>query len=283
MKLKFWTRGRFLWAVPAAAALLLGVGAAGGAEPPRADLIWVPAQAADASDRAYEPVAIHLIDHAGSSIALAMYLLKEGRDDRHPINRLLKDLLEAAQRGVRVEVYLNTRFSGEAAAPLDTPWLTRLRAAGVPVTLLSPTRRWHGKLLIVDERYVLEGSTNWTVEAIATNGESNTVMDSPPLARQKLAHLRGWATPPVAPAPAPPVEPVWPDTVALPSAWLARGGLLPRFVTQDDERGFDAWLLLVRRAAAEPAPEFALDLSRPSAPNWLCRRPGPTPRSAGRL
>lgn len=231
-----------------------------GAEATRPDVLWVPAQVADASDRAYEPLAIHLIDHATSSILLAMYYLREGDNDRHPVNLLLNDLREAAQRGVKVEVYLNTKFAGDAVASLDTPWVTRLRKAGVKVTAFNPSRRWHGKLLIVDERYVLEGSTNWSIEALKSNGESNTIIDSPPLARQKLARVREWGVPlPKAPVEAPVVPPV-PETVNVPTAWLERDGVMTQMVTRDDERGFDVLMLLLRRAAAvEAEPEFPVD------------------------
>lgn len=237
---------------------LLGVCGVAGAEPPRAEVIWLPAQVADASHRAYEPIAIQLIDQATSSIALAMYYLREGEHERHPINRLLNDLLEAAGRGVRVELYLNTKFPAGPPAALQTPWLARLESGGVAVTRLAPTGRWHGKLLIVDERYVLEGSANWSVEALKTNGESNTLMDSPPLARWKLTRLRAWAAPPEHPAE--PVERVWPETIAFPSAWLAPKGLLSQMVTRDDERGCDALLAMARYAAAEGADEFFISL-----------------------
>ena len=252
-------RGRFALLGVAAAALLWGMSAAAGAEAPRPEVLWAPAQVSDASDRAYEPVAIHLIDHAASTITLAMYYLKEGEQDRHPVSLLLNDLIEAARRGVRVEVYLNTKFAGKAAAVLDRPWVARLRAAGVKVTGFNASRRWHGKLLIVDERYVLEGSTNWTVEALKSNGESNTLIDSPPLARQKLAYVRAWGVP----LQKPPVEVAKPlpapETVSIPAAWLAPGGVMTQMVTQDDERGFDVLLLLLRRAAAEGAAAFSMD------------------------
>lgn len=251
--------GWFAFLGVAAAVLLWGVSAAARAEEPSLEVVWTPAQVADASDRAYEPVAIHLIDHAASSIVLAMYYLKEDEDDRHPVNRLVNDLREAAQRGVRVEVYLNTKFAGKAAAVLDAPWVARLRADGVKVTGFTPGRRWHGKLLIVDERYVLEGSTNWSVEALKSNGESNTLMDSPPLARQKLARVRAWGVPLPGPVVETPLAPPAPETVLVPTAWLARGGVMPQMVTRDDERGFDVLLLLLRRAAAEGAPEFSVD------------------------
>lgn len=252
--------GRSIFAA-AAAALLLGVGAAADAEAPRADLIWVTAQVADASDRAYQPLAIHLIDHAASSILLAMYYLKEGDNDRHPVSLLLNDLREAAQRGVRVEVYLNMKFPTEVVTTLDMPWVKRLRAAGVMITGFTQSRRWHGKLLIVDDRYILEGSANWSVEALKTNGESNSLIDSPVLARQKLNHVREWGLPlsgtrTATPATPPPL----PETVSIPAVWLSRGGVLSRLVTRDDERGSDTWLLLIRQAAAEAEPEFPVDL-----------------------
>ena len=218
----------------------------------------MPAQVADASDRAYEPLAIHLIDHATSSILLAMYYLKEGDQKEHPVSLLLNDLREAAQRGVRVEIYLNTKFANGAVANVETPWVTRLRKAGVKVTAFPSSRCWHGKLLIVDERYVLEGSTNWSVGALKSNGESNTVMDSPPLARQKLARVREWG----APLPKAPVAAPAPKTVSVPTAWLKKGGVMTQMVTRDDERGFDVLMLLLRRAAAEGAPEFSVDFVR---------------------
>lgn len=234
------------------------------AEAPRADLLWTTGRMADASDRAYEPTAIALIDGARSSVALAMYAIQEGEDARHPVTRLLNDLVEAARRGVRVEVYLNTRFAGRDDSVVAAPWVARLRQAGGTVTAFRGGQRWHGKLLIVDERYILEGSANWSVAALKSNGESNTVMDAPALARQKLAHLRAWGAPnPAERRTMPPTDNPFleagPETLTLPQAWLAPDGLFSQCVTRGDERGCDALMLLIRRSAAEDAREFAVD------------------------
>src|SRR3989338_787344 len=113
-----------------AAVFLLGVQAVAWAETPAADLLWSPAQVADASDRAYEPTAIRLIDAAASSVVLAMYHIQDSQDPRHPVNRLLNDLVEAARRGVAVEVYLNLVFAGRDERGLRAPWAARLRGAG---------------------------------------------------------------------------------------------------------------------------------------------------------
>lgn len=246
---------------PLAAALLLATGllcclAPAQAEEPQ----FLEARVVDASDRAYEPAAIWLIDQARASIALSMYLVREADDDRHPVNRLLNDLLEARQRGVAVTIYLNTKFKGGNPAAIgQTPWLARLRQAGATVVTLPPDRRLHDKLLIVNERYVLEGSTNWSVSALAANRESNTLIDSPTLAKIKLIrlrHLQPDDTATTTPDEPPPV----PDTLALPVAALQREGLAVRLAAGNDERAFDAWLVLLRAAAAQASWEFFIDL-----------------------
>lgn len=209
-----------------------------------ADLTFVDARVADASDRAYEPTAISLIDHAKSSVVMSMYLLKESADARHPVNRLVRDLEEAAQRGVRVELYLNTQFAGmDPATILETPALRRL----------------HDKLLIVDERWVLEGSTNWSVSALMANWESNTLMDSPALAKQKLRRLRQLTVSPEEPAAAARKRPALPQSLDLPTAWIARGGILPRLVSSGKERTFDTLLLLLLESRRS-GPEFYVNL-----------------------
>ena len=222
---------------------------------------FVEGRVADASDRAYEPAAIRLIDQAKQSVVMSMYLLREGEDDRHPVNRLLRDLLEAAHRGVRVELYLNTRFKGAHPEKiLETPGLKRLKGAGARVTGLSPYRRLHDKLLIVDERYVLEGSTNWSIEALKVNWESNTLIDSPPLAREKLNRLRLLAAGPKEAAPAVRGRRPLPRTLEMPAAWIRRGGILPRMVSSGDERAFDTLLFLWLEMAAQGSPEFFVNL-----------------------
>lgn len=221
--------------------------------------LWVPAQVSDASDRAYEPTAIQLIDHAERSIVLSMYIIQETHDDRHPVNRLLSDVVEAARRGVRVELYLNTKFDG-ATLELTTPWLTRMKAAGGQVVPLPGSQRLHDKLLIVDERYVLEGSANWSAQALKQNWESNTLVDSPVLAARKLARVRQFVDLQQQDADARRPEAPLPETVAIPVAWLSRGGALPRLVAASDERGADLLLLLARLRAWRGAEEFAVPL-----------------------
>lgn len=224
-------------------------------------LQWFPAQVADASDRAYEKTAIWLIDQAKYSAVLSMYLIAENEDDRHPVNRLFNDLREALNRGVKVELYLNTKFREiQPEEILQKPILKHLQEAGAKVVALSPGRRLHDKLLIVDERYILEGSANWSVEALRNNWESNTLIDSPALARLKLNRLLQRVTPYKEPMEEPGKQPLYPETVALPVSWTRKEGILPRMAIASDEQSFDTLFLLLRESSTQASDQFFINL-----------------------
>lgn len=78
------------------------------------------AEVKDVSDRAYEKAVIGLLDNALESITISMFILKPGENDRHTINRLMKDLEEALERGVAVRIYLNTKGWGVDSLPDET-------------------------------------------------------------------------------------------------------------------------------------------------------------------
>jgi len=62
--------------------------------------------------------------------------------------------------------------------------------AGCVFHLLPSCLRLHDKLVIVDNRFVVEGSTNWSIAALKSNRESAALIDSPELARIKLLRFK---------------------------------------------------------------------------------------------
>lgn len=255
------SRRRFIWVVAAAAQLLGAAGLFFPLTASKAEEEFSQAQVKDASDRAYEPTAIGLIDQAKHSVILSMYLIAEADDDRHPVNLLLNDLLEALQRGVTVEIHLNTKFKeSKSHGALEQPFLRRLKTAGAKVVGATSNKRLHDKLLIVDERYILEGSTNWSVEAFKNNWESNTLIDSPVLARIKLNRLLQRLYPYREPMEEPRQRSPYPETVALPISWTRKEGVLSRMAVTSDERSFDALLLILREAGAQARDNFFMNL-----------------------
>lgn len=150
-----------------------------------------PAKVRDISDRAYEPAVIQLLDNAKESIVMSMYLIKA--DENGPVYLLVKDLEEALDRGVSVEIYLNTHPMPDMP-PVDItaqPFKTIIDK-GAKVYKFTPNARLHDKLIIVDNRYVVDGSVNWSVSAIKSNYESAVLIDSPELAKDKLIRLRNF-------------------------------------------------------------------------------------------
>jgi len=150
-----------------------------------------PAKVKDISDRSYEPAVIRLLDNAKESIVMSMYLIKPNVSG--PVCLLVRDLEEALGRGVSVEIYLNTRPThGFRPDDIITPPLQSLINKGAKIYKFTPHVRLHDKLIIVDSRYVVDGSMNWSVAAIKSNYESAVLIDSPELAKDKLIRIRNF-------------------------------------------------------------------------------------------
>ncbi len=150
------------------------------------------AQVRDISDREYEKAVIELIDNAKESVILGMYYISTEVETNNPVKMLLNDLVEAEKRGVEVRIYLNTKFpdvSHEEVVGDDE--FKRLEDAGCEVYFIPEGRRMHDKDVIVDRRYVIDGSMNWSIVALRNNFESATLIDSPGLAEEKIARLEG--------------------------------------------------------------------------------------------
>ena len=211
-----------------------------------------PARVTDISDRAYEGAVIKLLDGAKKSIVISMYTVSLGTQGNNPIRLLLNDLLEARGRGVAVTIYLNTKFKG-ADDPRgrmgENEVLKKLEDAGCVIHLLAPHRRLHDKLIVVDSRYVVDGSTNWSLSALLDNYESATLIDSPGLAEVKLARLKTLELGETQKA-APVVHtPIYaenlPSKVNIPALLVTDKRYLPLMVSRSDERVIELYLLLL--------------------------------------
>ena len=230
---------------------------------------FYPAKVKDISDRAYEKTVIGLLDNAQESIVISMYILRPGTDPRHTINRLMKDLEEALERGVSVTIYLNTRIDETSRSisgvgegePFDT-----LRQKGAQIYLTSPRYMLHDKMLIVDSRFVVIGSTNWSISALTDNFESSVLIDSPPLANQRLKrmktiHLKGEdlrGPPQIS------LEEVYPlpELVEMPVVLMENKRYFPQMLSKHDNRAMDLYLLLIAESYRRGVKEFHISLEK---------------------
>lgn len=153
----------------------------------------VDAEVRDISGNKYYD-AVHLaFRNAETSIYVAMYEMRVYHDKKSgPHYRLMQDLINAHRRGVKVKVYLDQSVStdqttGEAVTHEgNAVAFEMLEAAGIDVRYVVPSLRLHAKLLVIDERTVVDGSANWSFSALTDNAESSTMIISQQYAVQKL-------------------------------------------------------------------------------------------------
>lgn len=216
----------------------------------------------DISDRVYQGQVYALLDKAQSSIVISMYIIRPGEDPKHPVNRLLEDLIEARTRGVDVTLYINTKFKNATPETvLKTPWFDKLRQAGVIIRPVSPVRMLHDKLVVVDRRFVVEGSMNWSVSALEDNHESATIIESNKLAGSKLRRMSFF--------------PIWgeeakkipqkrevlfpagpPTSLEVPVALLEERRHFPKMIHYQRARALKIYLLFLYLAAARGSLKF---------------------------
>ncbi|MCG2713174.1 MAG: phospholipase D-like domain-containing protein [Candidatus Omnitrophica bacterium] len=220
----------------------------------------------DLSDRKYEQALIQLLDNAKESIVISMYSISPGSGDKNPVRLLLNDLLEARGRGVSVTMYLNTRFIDDGTNEdsfIKSPVFKELKDAGCTIYLIPKSRRLHDKLIIVDSRYVVVGSTNWSNSALRRNFESNTLIDSPRHAQDKLKRLENVlsfikSNSEITDTPAYLEE--LPKELIISNELLINKKYCSRMVTSKDNRAFDLYFLLVAHSQLMGEDKFYINL-----------------------
>lgn len=179
-----------LLCVLALAVLLLGLLA------PRRTAVARPLLGGPGQEMAYAREARRLIDRAEQRIWLAMYVL---RPDDGPVGGLLDGLAAAAARGVDVRVCLDLGQERDGEPDLKheaaAAWLA---ARGVRVILDEDRVTSHAKVMVVDGRFVLSGSHNWTRSALVANRELSWLVEDAATVdgiEAWLAAIPGWSTP----------------------------------------------------------------------------------------
>jgi len=129
-------------------------------------------------DTKYYTEVLKAIRSSKKYILVAMYLAKYDPDDLEDrANDLLRELIKARQRGVKVYVYLEYRtYSGTIKENLLTA--TFLKRFGVEVRLDNQTDTDHMKLVIVDGEVAFVGSHNWSEAALTYNHELSVKIKS---------------------------------------------------------------------------------------------------------
>ena len=137
-------------------------------------------------NREYFPLVKRFIESANDTVYVAMYVMKYDVDERDdPVNMLLDALVDAERRGLDVRVLVDDPTKRSYA---DT--IGFLKNHSIPVRLdRSSGTTTHVKLVIIDSKYVLLGSHNWTESALTRNNEYSVLIISRYYAQKAMLYF----------------------------------------------------------------------------------------------
>jgi hypothetical protein len=132
----------------------------------------------------YYPTVQALLDGARTSVDVVMFFASLDASPRHPVRPLLDALVRAAQAGKAVRVLLDRDAETDVygSRVINPAAYELLRSGGVQVRYDAPDRLTHSKLVIVDGRWVVVGSHNWTAGSFFNYVDYSVLADSPGLA-----------------------------------------------------------------------------------------------------
>jgi len=135
-------------------------------------------------NRLYYPAVHELLKQAEKSIQVVMFEMFYYRKYPESLeNQLVQDLIDAHKRGVNVEVILEQGAFGRITRRNKREGGFMLSKAGVNIYFDSHSKTTHNKLIIIDERYTVIGSTNWSYHGLEKNNEASVLIDSISLAK----------------------------------------------------------------------------------------------------
>jgi phosphatidylserine/phosphatidylglycerophosphate/cardiolipin synthase-like enzyme len=167
--------------------------AAGAAQPGGKAAVAFPQAVAEAKlllDGDYFTALLEGVDRARSEISLSAYLFRTIENANGYPEAVLKRLLAAVKRGVRVDVIIERNQDADNLNRNNAETAERLKRGGIRVCMDAPDRVTHTKLVVIDRRYMLIGSHNLTQSALKYNREASIWIDSAPLAEEALRYLK---------------------------------------------------------------------------------------------
>ena len=132
-----------------------------------------------ADDRDFFTIVHELITNAEKSVDVVLYQSRFYiRYPNSKSNVLITDLADASKRGVKVRAVLELAGWNIENSEQNRDVWALLGESGVELYFDPAERTSHSKLIMVDGRYVVVGSSNWSYYSLDRNHEANVVISS---------------------------------------------------------------------------------------------------------
>jgi len=202
----------------------------------------------DLSNETYYPAVITLLGEAKEEIDILMYMIVLPDLEREsPVKMLLDALINAHRRGVKVRVILEYRTSKDFDETGENYLAYKyLKRGGINVKFDNASICTHNKVIVIDSKIVIVGSTNWSERALRRSNETNVLIESPQLALKILKRIESVKLLDIE-------ESTELDKrVLIPRGFLLKGGYLKTMVGKHDGRIFDLYLLFLKDFQERP-------------------------------
>ena len=124
------------------------------------------------TDRMYFTQVHDILKNSKKSIHMIVFEIKYYPTYQDSLeNILVRDLIEAKKRGVDVKILVDGSFKENSA-------LDYLKKNGIDIRYDAENVTTHAKIIIVDNKIVIIGSTNWSYYSLEKNYEANVVLIS---------------------------------------------------------------------------------------------------------
>lgn len=121
-------------------------------------------------DKAITRRVIPLVNSAKKSIYIPAFLITH--------KELTTALINSHKRGVNVKIILDATNTSVRHSTIK-----ELKKAGIPVKIENYAGKLHSKVIIIDEKYVITGSTNFSNSGENKNDENMLIIENPKIAK----------------------------------------------------------------------------------------------------
>jgi len=140
----------------------------------------------------YDTLLESLLLQAQKEIVICMFQFNQDEKDAASFtNKIVELLKEKAKKGTKIRIileggedFLGPGFSSEHKRVSDA-----LRVRNIEIKFDPKNKTTHAKFVVIDCKYILVGSTNWTTHGLQRNNESNVLIESEEVAKRFLSYF----------------------------------------------------------------------------------------------